>query len=61
MDINTIYQIVGNLGVPMACLLGMFWLYQRQDARHAEESAKFTEAINNNTLAINTLIERLGK
>ncbi len=59
MDVSTITQIVSNLGVPVACLIAMFWLMNKEREDHKNESERFVEAINNNTVIMTKLAERL--
>lgn len=59
MDVTAIVQIVSNLGVPVACLVAMFWLMNKEREDHKTESEKFIEAINNNTLVMTQIAERL--
>ncbi len=59
MDVSTITQIVSNLGVPVACLIAMFWLMNKEREDHKNESGRFVEAINNNTVIMTKLAERL--
>ena len=59
MDVTAIIQIVSNLGVPVACLVAMFWMLNKERADHTMESEKFVEAINNNTVVMTKLAERL--
>lgn len=61
MDVSTITQIVSNLGVPVACLIAMFWLMNKEREDHKNESEKFIEAINNNTLVMTQIAERLDQ
>ena len=57
---SEVVNLISNLGFPIACLVALFWLLNKQREEHKEESAKFTEAINNNTLAITKLVDKLG-
>lgn len=59
MDVSTITQIVSNLGVPVACLVALFWLMNKEREDHRNESEKFIEAINNNTVVMTQIAERL--
>ena len=59
MDVTAIIQIVSNLGVPVACLVAMFWMLNKEREDHHLESEKFVEAINNNTVDMTKLAERL--
>lgn len=59
MDANTIIQIIGSLGFPIAAYLLIFWELHRQQEEHKEEMQKITAALNNNTAAILELSGRL--
>ena len=53
MDVaNTIISLVQNVGFPIAALCAMFWRMREEDISHREERLKFTQAIENNTLAL---------
>lgn len=60
MDTNAIVQLISSLGFPIACCIAMFWQNNRLNEMHKEETTKLNEAINNNTVALNHLIDRLG-
>ena len=49
MDVNTVIQLVSNVGFPIACTVAMFILLYKEREAHSEESKKFVEAIDNNT------------
>ena len=68
---NTVVQIISTLGFPIAMCIGacIFIKYQFdsnnknvEDMRkeHKEEVKSMTEALNNNTLALQRLIDKLG-
>lgn len=59
MDANIIMQAISTLGFPIVVSVAMFWKMNEQDKDHKEEMAKVTEAINNNTLTIQKLIDKL--
>ena len=72
MDFNTIIAAIGSLGFPIiACLaLGWYVKYTTDSANvrmdniqkeHKEEVTKMTEALQNNTLAIQRLCDKLDK
>ena len=58
--LQTIINLIKDLGFPIAVCIAMFWLNNKQVEQHKEEMAKLSEALNNNTLAINKLNERLN-
>lgn len=71
MDLNTVTSLIGSFGFPtVACLcLGWYVKHQtdtnREDVRlitekHETEIKEVTTALNNNTLAIQKLCERIG-
>lgn len=52
MDINQIGSLIGTLGFPIVACCAMFWYFIKKDSKN-------TEAINNNTIAINKLLDKL--
>lgn len=60
MDPNEIVQIVSSLGFPIACCVAMFWQNNKLNESHKAEVSKLNEAINNNTIALNHIIDKLG-
>lgn len=60
MDTNAIVQVITSLGFPIACCIAMFWQNNRLNESHHEETTKLNEAINNNTIALNHLIDKIG-
>lgn len=61
MDINAIAQIFSNLGVPIACLAVTFYLWYNETNAHKEEMSNMTDALNNNTLILQKLLDKLSK
>lgn len=60
MDTNAIVQLVSSLGFPIACCIAMFWQNNKLNESHKAEVSKLNEAINNNTIALNHIIDKLG-
>ena len=60
MDVQTILQAVGSVGFPIVACAAMFWRNYKTDERHREEMNKITEAINNNTIALTKLLDKLN-
>lgn len=69
MDINNITQLITTVGFPIAACIALFWqsnqqqenfrvTLESQNAQHKLEMDKITEALNNNTAALNRLIDR---
>lgn len=61
MDLSAITTLIGSLGFPIAACIACFWMLNKERDDHKVEMQKVTEAINNNTLALTQLTERLGK
>lgn len=61
MDYATFTQFITSVGFPIACVIAMFYLLEKEQEEHKEEVSKWTEAINNNTSVMTRLIERLDK
>lgn len=62
MDVLEIFKdLVSNLGVPIACLAITFKLWNKEREDHKEEMKGVTEAVNNNTLVMQRLVDKLDK
>lgn len=59
MDLNTITSLIGSLGFPIACVIAMFWLQVKEREEHKADSEKWSTAINNNTLVMQRILDRL--
>ena len=57
--LQTVINLIKDLGFPIAVGIAMFWLNNKQVEQHKEEMAKVTDALNNNTLALTELRDRL--
>lgn len=71
MDFNLIIAAIGSLGFPIVACIGMAYFFAKvndnyrtdikeMNNNHKEEMDKMTEAINNNTLVIQKLIDKFG-
>ena len=61
MDMNAITTLIGSLGFPIVACIACFWMLNKERDEHKSEMQKVTEAINNNTLALEALKGRLEK
>lgn len=72
MDGNTLITMIGSLGFPIVACIGMAIFFRevnknyREDIKelssnHKNEMDKVTEAINNNTIVVQKLIDKLDK
>lgn len=59
MDITAVTQLIGSIGFPIVCCMIMFKQSNEENKRHDEETKGFMEAINNNTLVITQLKDKL--
>lgn len=57
--IGVITQVISQLGFPIVVAGAMFWKMNKQDDDHKEEMQKITEAVNNNTIALQMLIDKM--
>lgn len=57
---NIILTAISTVGFPIVVACAMFWKMNKQDADHKEEMTKITEAINNNTIALTKLLDKLN-
>ena len=61
MDFQAIAQFIGTLGFPIAACCYLMFAREKDSERHKEEMDKMTDALNNNTLAIQHLSDTLSK
>lgn len=59
MDVSGITNIISTLGFPIACVIYLFYAQAKEREAHAEESKAWTEALHNNTLAIQKLSDMI--
>ena len=53
-----ILNLIGNYAFPIVCCIALFWKMNKDESLHKEESDKFSEAVNNNTIVLNKLLDR---
>lgn len=58
MDLPGIEMLIGGLGFPIASCVGLFAYILKKDAKMDETIEKFREALERNTLAINSLLNK---
>lgn len=70
MDFQTIFTGIGTVGFPIVACIAMGWFFfkvnenyrndiKEMNASHKEEVKAMTEAINNNTMVIQRLIDKM--
>ena len=58
---NATIQAISTLGFPIVMCGALFWRQIKSDEQHKEEMTKLSEALNNNTLALTVLTDKLEK
>lgn len=58
--LDTLKEMISNMGFPIACVAAMFWQMEKERAAHKEESAAWVEALNRNTAVIEKILTKLG-
>ena len=61
MDAASLSTLIANLGFPIACVIAMFWMWNKEREDHKAEMREVTQAITNNTLALQSLIDILNR
>lgn len=59
MDWQAIITAVSSVGFPIVAAIALFWVNEKNAERHQEEMNKLTETLAQNTLAIQTLSQKL--
>lgn len=59
MDMNIILQAITSVGFPIVMCLMLMWYVREISSKHKEESDKFAEALNANTLVLQKLCDKL--
>lgn len=59
MDINAVTTAISTLGFPIVMCGAMFWYMIKEKDTHKEEMNSVTEALNNNTMILQKLCDRL--
>lgn len=58
-QVNDIVSIISTVGFPIALTLILLWYIYDSNNKHKEEIDKMSEALNNNTLALTKLLDRM--
>ena len=61
MEAEVISNLISNLGFSIACVVAMFWMWNKERESHKEESDKWIEAINNNTRVMEKVLAKFDK
>lgn len=60
MGVNDIVSIISTVGFPIAACVALFWQSNQMQKQHKEEMDGVKEALNNNTLVVQKLVDKLG-
>lgn len=58
MDANTLMTLISSVGFPIVACIGCGWYINKKDGEHKDEISKITEALNNNTIVIQKLVDK---
>lgn len=72
MDLTALSDLISTVGFPIVCFLMCGWYvkyredkndekFDKLNSQHDDESKRMTEAVNNNTLALQKLTDKLGE
>ena len=60
MDFSTVLQSISTVGFPIVMCLIFAWYIKDLNESHKEETEKFTEALNSNTLVLQKLCDAMN-
>ena len=60
MGANDIVTIISTVGFPIAACVALFWQTNEMQKNHQEEMDCLKEALNNNTLVVQKLVDKLS-
>ena len=52
-------QLIGSVGFPIVACIVMGWYVNKQTEAHKEETDKLRESLDNNTLVLTRILDRL--
>lgn len=61
MDLSGLITFIQTLGFPIACVCYLFYSTAKEREAHAAESKAWTDALHNNTLAIQHLTDIISE
>lgn len=59
MEANTIVSAIGSLGFPIVACVFMFYMYTKEQSKHADEVKEMTSAITELRLVIQKILDKL--
>jgi preprotein translocase subunit YajC len=58
--VEELMQAIGTYGFPIVMCLVLFWYIVKQNESHKVEIQQMTDALNNNTIALIELRDKIG-
>jgi hypothetical protein len=58
--LKAVMQVVSTIGFPIAICLILLWFIKDMLEKHKDETNKFTESLNNNTLVLQRVCDMLS-
>ena len=58
--LKAVMQVVSSIGFPIAICLILLWFIKDMLEKHKDETNKFTESLNNNTLVLQRVCDMLS-
>ena len=55
----SITDLISTVGFPIACVIALGWFVVTQLNAHKEEMQQVTQALNNNTIVLNKILEHI--
>jgi len=60
MDVGVVVQSISNYGFPIVMCVILMWYINNQEERYKTSLEKLNESLNNNTLALQALLQEYG-
>ena len=60
MDVASFTQLIGSLGFPIFVCIYLVWNQRQEEEMHRQEVDKLSEAVINNTLVLQKLLDKMG-
>lgn len=60
MDVGAVVQSISNYGFPIVMCVILMWYVNNQEERYKTSLEKLNESLNNNTLALQALLQEFG-
>lgn len=59
MDLSTVTNLISTIGFPIAISLVLMWYIMKQNDNHSNEVKALTNALNNNTVILQRVCDKL--